>query len=72
MGASVWPWLALAAAGALHGLNPLSGWAALACARGAGAAHRPMPLLLAIAAGAHRVAKAVRRRLAGSAPGRAR
>lgn len=23
---SLWPWLAIAAAGALHGLNPLSGW----------------------------------------------
>jgi hypothetical protein len=51
MGASVWPWLAVAAAGALHGLNPLSGWAVLACARGAGALHGAMPLLLAIAAG---------------------
>jgi hypothetical protein len=29
---SVWPWLALAAAGAVHGLNPATGWA-LAAAR---------------------------------------
>ena len=27
MAASLWPWLAVAAAGALHGLNPLTGWA---------------------------------------------
>ena len=32
MAASLWPWLALAAAGALHGLNPLTGWAFAACA----------------------------------------
>lgn len=26
-----WPWLAVAGAGALHGLNPATGWAWLAC-----------------------------------------
>lgn len=32
MTASLWPWLALAGAGALHGLNPCTGWAlAAAC-----------------------------------------
>lgn len=31
---SVWPWLAVAGAGALHGLNPCTGWAlAAACGR---------------------------------------
>ncbi|MFG6430147.1 hypothetical protein [Roseateles sp. LYH14W] len=35
MSTSLWPWLAVAAAGALHGLNPCTGWAlALACGRG--------------------------------------
>ena len=24
--ASLWPWLAVAGVGALHGLNPASGW----------------------------------------------
>lgn len=28
-----WPWLAVAAAGALHGLNPAAGWAFGACSR---------------------------------------
>ena len=28
----LWPWLAVAAAGALHGLNPAAGWALAACA----------------------------------------
>lgn len=27
-----WPWLAVAGAGALHGLNPATGWALAACA----------------------------------------
>jgi hypothetical protein len=31
--ASLWPWLAVAGLGALHGLNPATGWA-LAAARG--------------------------------------
>ncbi|WP_116748353.1 hypothetical protein [Acidovorax sp. 99] len=26
MDATLWPWLAAAAMGALHGLNPLTGW----------------------------------------------
>lgn len=34
---SVWPWLAVAAAGAVHGLNPATGWA-LAAARAQGRA----------------------------------
>jgi hypothetical protein len=29
--ASLWPWLAVAAAGALHGLNPATGWMWAAC-----------------------------------------
>jgi len=32
----VWPWLAVAAAGALHGLNPAAGWALVAARSGAG------------------------------------
>lgn len=28
---SLWPWLAVAAAGALHGLNPATGWGLVAC-----------------------------------------
>jgi hypothetical protein len=35
--ASLWPWLAVAAAGAVHGLNPASGWA-LAAVRARGGA----------------------------------
>lgn len=31
----VWPWLAVAGAGALHGLNPASGWAFMATRDGA-------------------------------------
>lgn len=49
--ASLGPWLAIAAAGALHGLNPLTGWALAAWpAANATAAQRPR-LLLPIAAG---------------------
>jgi len=33
MSASLWPWLAVAGAGALHGLNPCTGWALAACSR---------------------------------------
>lgn len=45
--ASLWPWLAMAAAGALHGLNPASGWIFIGCAGRA----RPLPALAAIACG---------------------
>jgi hypothetical protein len=41
--ASLWPWLALAAVGALHGLNPANGWA-LAAARGVGSGDRTQAL----------------------------
>lgn len=38
--AHLWPWLALAAAGALHGLNPATGWVLAACdPRSTGQAH---------------------------------
>jgi hypothetical protein len=40
---SVWPWLAVAAAGALHGLNPATGWL-LATAWCARAGDRPQTL----------------------------
>ncbi|MBC5781517.1 hypothetical protein H8N03_01090 [Ramlibacter sp. USB13] len=44
---SLWPWLAVAAAGALHGMNPAAGWALLAW----GGRARAMQALLALAAG---------------------
>lgn len=51
MDAPLWPWLAVAAAGALHGLNPLTGWA-FAAWRAAPTAAAQRPRLLApIAAG---------------------
>jgi len=40
---SLWPWLAVAGAGALHGLNPCSGWV-LAAARGLRSGQAPQPL----------------------------
>lgn len=50
MWSTLWPWLAVAAAGALHGLNPMSGWVFLAWpGRGGGA--RPRRKLAAIAGG---------------------
>jgi hypothetical protein len=42
---NLWPWAAVAAAGALHGANPLTGWAFAACNG------RPWRSLLPIAAG---------------------
>ena len=50
--ASLWPWLAVAGAGALHGLNPCTGWA-LAAARGirSGHARRALTALRPIAVG---------------------
>jgi hypothetical protein len=42
---SLWPWLALAAAGALHGLNPATGWGLAACSS------HPRQALLPIAVG---------------------
>ena len=41
--ASAWPWLAIAGAGALHGLNPASGWL-LAATRGVRARDRTQAL----------------------------
>jgi hypothetical protein len=41
--ASLWPWLALSAVGALHGLNPANGWA-LAAARGVASGDRMQAL----------------------------
>jgi hypothetical protein len=47
MSASLWPWLAVAVAGALHGLNPCTGWAlVVACGGG-----QTLRALGAIAAG---------------------
>ncbi|RZJ03769.1 MAG: hypothetical protein EOP39_21305 [Rubrivivax sp.] len=61
---SLWPWLAVAGAGALHGLNPCSGWvAAAACGsrtRSSGAVLRSLgPLALGHAASVGVVAAAV-------------
>jgi hypothetical protein len=49
---SIWPWLAVAGAGALHGLNPASGWL-FAAARGARRQNRTQMLraLASIAVG---------------------
>jgi hypothetical protein len=49
---SLWPWLAVAGAGALHGLNPCSGWAlAAACGMRSGDARQVLASLRPIAAG---------------------
>lgn len=42
--ADLWPWLAVAGAGALHGLSPASGWALVACAPRPCAALGPVAL----------------------------
>jgi len=49
---TLWPWIAIAAVGALHGLNPATGWG-LATAWSLRAPHRSIPLwaLLPMAAG---------------------
>lgn len=50
--ASWWPWLAVAATGALHGLNPCSGWAlAAVCGMRAGDARQVLAALRPIALG---------------------
>jgi hypothetical protein len=49
--AEAWPWLAIAAAGALHGLNPLTGWALAAWPPARATATRRPRLLVPIAAG---------------------
>ncbi len=50
MSAGLWPWLAVAAAGALHGLNPGTGWG-LATLCGRGDARRSLRTLAPLAAG---------------------
>lgn len=47
----LWPWLVLAGAGALHGLNPATGWGLAACARNARGALLPIALGHAAAVG---------------------
>jgi hypothetical protein len=50
--ASLWPWLAIAAAGALHGLNPAAGWlAAAACGTGPDGRRQALRALLPLALG---------------------
>lgn len=51
MAANLWPWLAVAAMGALHGLNPATGWALGAWQARSGARVQLRGLLLPIAAG---------------------
>jgi len=52
MTTSLWPWLAVAGAGALHGLNPCTGWAlAAACGIRSRDAHRVVAALWPIAIG---------------------
>lgn len=52
MDAALWPWLAIAATGALHGLNPLTGWAlATACSLHANDRSMPLGALLPMACG---------------------
>ncbi|WKB50620.1 hypothetical protein [Eleftheria terrae] len=49
---SIWPWLAIAGAGALHGLNPVNGWMfAAACGLRSGDRRHAGRALMAIAAG---------------------
>jgi len=52
MTASLWPWLAVAGAGALHGLNPCTGWAlAAACGIRSGHPRQALTALRPIAVG---------------------
>lgn len=46
-----WPWFVLAGAGALHGLNPATGWGLAACSRDARGALLPIALGHAAAVG---------------------
>lgn len=49
---SLWPWLAVAAAGALHGLNPTTGWMlAAGCGLRSGDRRQSLRALVPIAAG---------------------
>lgn len=49
--AALWPWLAVAAAGALHGLNPATGWGLAACSHDVRRALLPLALGHAAAVG---------------------
>jgi hypothetical protein len=50
--ASLWPWLVVAGAGVLHGLNPATGWLlAAGCGLRSGDRHRTLRALAPIAAG---------------------
>lgn len=52
MDATLWSWLAIAAMGALHGLNPLTGWGlATACSLHANDCSMPLRALLPMACG---------------------
>lgn len=56
---ALWPWLAVAAAGALHGLNPASGWMFAAWAGPAGRLRALAPIAAGHAASVALVALAV-------------
>jgi hypothetical protein len=57
---SLWPWLAVAGAGALHGLNPCTGWALAAACGGGGKTLRALgPIALGHAASVAGVAAMV-------------
>lgn len=49
--ANLWPWLAVALMGVLHGMNPVAGWAFAAWGGGGSARMRTMRALLPIAVG---------------------
>ncbi len=51
MAASLWPWLVVALTGALHGANPVTGWAWAAWSARGDAKARLLPRLMPIAAG---------------------
>jgi hypothetical protein len=57
---SLWPWLAVAAAGALHGANPAAGWALVAWSgRGTGRLHALVPVAAGQLASVAMIAAAV-------------
>ena len=54
-----WPWLAVAAAGALHGLNPVTGWGLAACSGSLHGTRVLLPMVLGHLASVIVVAAAV-------------
>ncbi|AMO22342.1 hypothetical protein GCM10027034_26770 [Ramlibacter solisilvae] len=64
---SLWPWLAVAGAGALHGVNPASGWLFAACGPRLDGRSRPLRALATIAV-AHLAAVAMVLLMLGGVP----